>query len=405
MEQNRRAFLKDSISVTAGLAAPMFVPRSAFGANDRITYGVIGTGNRARWLNTTFQKLGAQCVALCDVYDQNLELARQDSPADAKPYLDYNDLLAQPGLDCVVVGTPDHQHMPNLFASLKAGKDVYLEKPLSMSLDQSKQMIETVRKTDRIVEIGMHRRSMPFIYAAKKLFDDGVLGKVSMVMARWNWHFDMPLDNSPLPGKLDWDRFQGTIAHRDLEPMRFRWWRGFWAYSGGNMTDQGTHLMDVVQWMTGAKPPKSAVCQGYMNGVPGAEVPNVFSAAFEYDDFMATWTLNYRSSYEYDWSIHFQGEKASMVLDRKGYRIYGDPGLSSKPWSQPEASSLKLVDQQEDKDSAAMHPQNFLECVRSRKQPNCTIAIAAAAVTGPHMANIAYREGRKVKLNPDGTAA
>src|SRR5450759_66342 len=252
---------------------------------------------------------------------------------------------------------------------------------------------------------GMHRRSMPFIYAAKKLFDDGVLGKVSLVMARWNWHFDMPLDNSPLPGKLDWERFQGAIAHRELEPMRFRWWRGFWAYSGGNMTDQGTHLMDVVQWMTGASRPKSAVCQGYMSGVPGAEVPNVFSAAFEYADFMATRTLNYRSSYEYDWSIHFQGEKASMVLDRKGYRIYGDPGLSSKPWSQPGTSSLKLVDQQEDKDSAAMHPQNFLECVRSRKQPNCTMEIAAAAVTGPHMANIAYREGRKVKLSPDGTAA
>jgi len=157
--------------------------------------------------------------------------------------------------------------------------------------------------------------------------------------------------------------------------------------------------------MTGANPPKSAVCQGYLNNVPGAEVPNVFSAAFEYDEFMATWTLNYRSSYEYDWSIHFQGEKAAMVLDRHGYRIYGDPGSSGKPWSQAGASDLKVIGQQEDKDSAAMHPQNFLDCVRSRKQPNCTIEIAAAAVTGPHMANIAYREGRKVKLNADGTAA
>jgi len=221
MEQDRRAFLKDSLTVAA--TAPLFVPRSAFGANDRITYGVIGTGSRARWLNTTFQKLGAQCVALCDVYEPHLELARKDSPADAKPYLDYNDLLAQKGLDCVVIGTPDHQHMPNLLASLKAGKDVYLEKPLSMSLDQSRTMIDAVRKTDRIVEIGMHRRSMPFIYAAKKLFDDGVLGKISMVMARWNWHFDMPLDNSPLPGKLDWERFQGPAEHRPLEPMRYRW--------------------------------------------------------------------------------------------------------------------------------------------------------------------------------------
>ena len=237
------------------------------------------------------------------------------------------------------------------------------------------------------------------------MVDDGALGRISLVMARWNWHFEMPLDNSPLEGKLDWERFQGPAEHRELEPRRFRWWRGFWAYSGGNMTDQGTHLMDVVQWMTNSGPPKSAICQGYMAGVPGAEVPNIFNATFEYPDFIATWTLNYRSAYEYDWSIHFQGERATMVLDRKGLRLYKDPGLSPTPWSQAEANNLQLIDQLADKDSAAMHPQNFLDCVRSRKQPNCTIEIAAAAVSGPHLANIAYREGRKVKLNADGSAA
>ena len=394
MEENRRGFLQKSLGATAA----MDVPAAARGANDRVTYGVIGTGKRARWLNESFQKLGAQCVALCDVYEPNLELARKDSPAGATPYLDYHDLLAHKGLDAVVVGTPDHQHMPNLLAALKAGKDVYLEKPLSLSLEQSRQMVAAVRATDRIVEIGMHRRSMPFIYRAKKLIDDGALGRISLVQARWNWHFDMPLDNAPLEGKLDWDRFQGPARHRPLEPMRFRWWRGFWDYSGGNMTDQGTHLMDVVQWMTNSGPPRSAVCQGYINGLVGAEVPNVFSAAFEYPDLMATWTLDYRTSYEYDWSIHFAGEKAAMVLDRKGYRIYRDPGISPTPWRQAEAADLAVIGQQEDRDSALLHPQNFLECVRSRHQPNCTVEIAAAAVTGPHLANLAYREGRKVTL-------
>jgi predicted dehydrogenase len=180
---------------------------------------------------------------------------------------------------------------------------VYLEKPLSHSLDESRRMIEAVRHSKQIVQVGMQRRSMPFVMKAKKLIDDGALGRISMVKPMWNWHFDMPLDNSPLPGKVNWELFQGSAPKRPFEPMRVRWWRGFYDYSGGNMTDQGTHLMDVVQWMTNSGPPRSAVAQGAQINMPGGDVPNVFCAAFEYPDFIATWTLNYRSSFHHDWSI------------------------------------------------------------------------------------------------------
>ena len=385
MEQDRRTFLK------AMLAAPLLVQRTAWGANDRPAYGMIGTGNRGRWLNRTFQKLGAQCVALCDVYEPNLETAQQESPRDAKRYLNYRELVEEKGLDFVVIATPDHQHYPNLKAALDAGKDVYLEKPLSLTLEQSSAMVEAVRKTRQIVQIGMQRRSMPFIMEAKKVVDGGALGRISLVKAMWNWNFALPLDNSPLPGKLDWDAFLGPAKKRPLEPRRFRWWRGFWDYSGGNMTDQGTHLMDVVQWFTNSGPPKSAVCKGTILHAEGVEVPNVFSAVFEYPDFMATWTLDYRSNYSFDWSIHFQGEEATMALDRHGYRLYRDPGESREPWSQKE--KLELIREQEDRDSAEAHQQNFLDSIASRKEPNCTVEIAAAAVAGPHMANRAYLGG------------
>jgi len=146
MEPDRRTFLKGTL---AG-AAPLFVPRSARGANDRPAFGVIGTGNRARWLNRTFQKLGAQCVALADCYEPHLEAARRESPPDAKTYENYKDLLAHPGLDFVVIGTPDHWHCPNLLESLAAGKDVYLEKPVSHSLEESRRMIEAVRDSKQI---------------------------------------------------------------------------------------------------------------------------------------------------------------------------------------------------------------------------------------------------------------
>src|SRR5437773_5072640 len=125
------------------------------------------------------------------------------------------------------------------------------------------------------------------------------------------------MDNSPLHGKLDWKRFLGNAKDRDLEPMRFRNWRYFWDYSGGNMTDQGTHLMDVVQWFTNSGPPRSAVCYGRVEKMIGAETPDEFCAVFEYPDFMATWTLNYCNSYDNGWSIQFQGDKGTRSEERR----------------------------------------------------------------------------------------
>src|SRR5947209_7348616 len=130
MEQDRRKFLVDSLALAT---APMFVRRSAWGANDRLSYGLIGSGGRGRYLNRNFQKLGAQCVAVCDVYEPNLEKALQDS-AGAKAYSDYRELLKHNSIDAVIIATPDHQHYPNLAAALDAKKDVYLEKPMSHSI-------------------------------------------------------------------------------------------------------------------------------------------------------------------------------------------------------------------------------------------------------------------------------
>src|ERR1043165_4547284 len=174
MPQDRRQFL-----ATALTAAPLFVPRSAWGANDRLAYGLIGSGGRGRYLQGNFQKLGAECVAIAEVYDRNLNMALKTTP-HAKPYVDYHDLLAQAGVDAVVVATPDHQHAPCLYAALDAKKDVYLEKPMSHSIAQSQEMIAAVRRTKQVVQIGMQRRSAPAVIAAKAKFDSGILGKVTM---------------------------------------------------------------------------------------------------------------------------------------------------------------------------------------------------------------------------------
>jgi predicted dehydrogenase len=389
-------------SILQGAAAPLLASSGMLAANDQPTYGLIATGSRGRGLHGAFQKLGARCLALCDVYEPHLERARQMTPGNVKTYADYHALLDLKDLDFVVIASPDHHHRPMLEAALAAGKDVYLEKPLSMSLEESQAMIRAVRKTNRVVQIGMQRRSMGFIRQAKKVIDDGRLGPIVMVQAAWNWRFDMPLSNAPLEGKLDWERFLGAAPRRALEPRRFRWWRGFWDYSGGNITDQGTHLMDVVQWMTGSGAPVSATCQGQVVRAPGAEVPNVFSAVYEYPNFLATWTLNYRTTHNFDWSITFLGEEATMFMDRRGYKIYRSGPLTPEPWLWKGAP--EVIEEVPDADRPEAHQQNFLECIRSRREPNCPIEVAAAAVAGPHMANLALRQGRKVRLGQDGLA-
>lgn len=384
MESTRRTFL------TALGSAPMFIPQSAFGANDRISYALIAAGGRGRSVSRTFGKLGAQCVALCDVYEPHLEMAKKDSP-DARTYGDYAELLdKEKSLDAVLIASPDHQHFPMLRAALEAKKDAYLEKPLSKSLEESAQMIETVRAHKQVVQIGMQRRSAPAIYKAKKLVDDGVLGRVTLVKPQWHWNIAAKLDNSPLPGKLDWNRFLGSAPKRELEPMRFRRWRYFWDYAGGNMTDQGTHLMDVVQWFMNSGAPKSAVCQGYVAKMEGAEHPDVFSAVYEYDSFMVTWTLDYSNSFQNGWSITFMGDKGTLILDDAGYKIYAEPWKKNSGPVHEEQAPVPVE----------THVQNFLDCIKSRKDPNCTVEIAAQAVSGPHLANLAMVNGRKMKLDP-----
>lgn len=272
-----------------------------------------------------------------------------------------------------------------LQAALAAKKDVYLEKPLSKSLEQSKIMVDAVRASNQVVQIGMQRRSAPALIEAKRLVDEGTLGQITLVKPQWNWNIAKELNNGPLPGSLDWRAFLGDAPKRELEPMRFRNWRYFFDYAGGNMTDQGTHLMDVTQWFTQNTSPLAAQAAGYVAKMKGAEHPDVFSAIFEYPKMLVTWTLDYANAYQNGWSITFQGDEATMVLDDSGYAVY------KEPWKR-DAAPIK---QAQAPVPMEPHIQNFFDCMKTRQDPNCTVEIAAAAVAGPHMANLALFSGKK----------
>ena len=194
---------------------------------------------------------------------------------------------------------------------------------MSHSIEQGARMVKAARATRQIVQVGMQRRSSPAVQAAKKAVDDGVLGDIVLARAQWFWN-QPPLPKSvELEGKLDWDRFQAPCKHkRPADPVRWRVWRNFWDYSGGHCTDQGTHLMDVIQWFANdGGPPSAAECHGATYNLIGAEVPDTFCAVFEYPKFVATWTLTYGNSYMDGWTIMLQGRKGTMVLDDRGYRV------------------------------------------------------------------------------------
>ena len=382
---DRRAFLIAS-------AAPMLLSSSAAGANERVSVALIGAGGRGRRVLAAFRELGSPAPAVCDVYQPNLAKGIEASDDGAQGYGDYRRILERDDIDAVLIATPDHWHVPMMLDAVSAGKDVYCEKPMSHSISEGVRAIRGVRATDRIVQIGMQRRSTPWIVEMQKEVAGGAIGTITMARAEWNWAISAPLDNSSLEGELDTASFVGSAA-KSLEPMMFRKWRYFWAFSGGNMTDQGTHLMDVIQWFSGVGPPRSAVCQGTVIGMSGSQTPDCFSASFDYGSFLASWNLNYNNDYQNGWTIELLGDKGTLVMNGGGYKLYG------APWRRdPEP-----VKAHEDRLPTIPHVRNFLECVKSREEPNAPVEVGHTAVCGPHLANIAFHRRSMAFLNPEAT--
>jgi predicted dehydrogenase len=399
---NRRNFIAGAGSVAGASLLTAKSYARVIGANDRIQMGVIGSGGRGRSVMGSFNKFADQCefIHVCDVYEPNIAAALKLSREGAKSTMDYKELLANKDVVAVLNATPDHWHANVLLDSVAAGKDVYTEKPFSYSIEQGVKMVKGVRATKQIVQVGMQRRSSEAVRGAKKLVDDGVLGEIVMARAQWFWNRKPMPQKLELKGKLDWERFQGPAKTRvALDERRFFHWRNFRDYNGGHMTDQGTHLMDVIQWFcNNGKPPQSAVCQGMITVHKGADVPDTFSAVYEYPGFLATWTLCYGNSYEDSWKIFIQGKKATMVIDDDGYRVFPEP------WNRPNIPPAVLHEYKGGIPTDP-HVQNFLACVKSRQEPNAPVEVGHNAVSAPHLANVALKTQRRVTLAGDGTIA
>jgi len=402
---NRRQFLgRAAAGVGAGWLAAGARARTAraqaavAGANERIVMGIIGSGGMGRHHMDRLKAMGVEWAAVADVYEPNLNEGLKIAGERAKGYNDYRELLDRKDIDAVLIATPEHWHHDHLVDTVRAGKDAYCEKPMCWSIEQGADMIREVKKSGRIVQIGMQRRSSPLIRdEVLPAFRDGVLGNVYLVQAEWYWNLGVNRDPN-LPGKLDWDKFCGPAGKQEFQAIKFRHWRYYWPFSGGNETDQGTHLMDVVQWMMGVDQPVSAVQYGAVYVNQPTETPDTFCCTFEYPKFTCTWTLTYTTArWRNGWSILFHGTKASLFLTEAGYRIFDQINGWEEGLPKPRKATMPggVTD-------TTPHLKNFLECIRTRKQPNATVEIGHTAVRPLHLANIALKKGGRAILADDG---
>ena len=412
---SRRRFLNTAAAGAAGvtMASRAMAQTAAsasrvLGANDRINLGIIGSGGMGRYhiVSMLDNNKDVEFIAICDVYEGSRRAAKKDcetrGSTRTQDFVEHEKLLAMKEIDAVVIGSPDHWHERHLIDTVGAGKDAYCEKPMSWSIPQGVNMGKAVRKTDRIVQVGMQRRSTPSVMEAKKIIDSGFLGKVSLVRAEWYWSIDNPPNPGQikLEGALDWDRFQGTLPPEKryaMNPMKYRYWRYFWEYSGGNMTDQGTHLMDVIQWyFNDSKPPLAAQEHGAVYQLSNYETPDTFAAVFEYPKFTASWTLTYTNNWHNGWAIFAHGRNGTLKRDDGGAQFYEniwpDDWRENHPKPKHEVKGPLRVD---------LHEKNFFECMRSRKQPNATVEIGHQAVSALHLANAAHHAKRRATLDPE----
>ena len=392
MHSTRRTFL----ATVPALALAARTHASVQGANDRIRIGVIGTGGRARGLMNQLKKLpGNELVAVCDVYEPRLLQAAEIAGVAATKTNDYRRILDDRQIDAVVIGAPDHWHKTITLDAVAAGKDVYVEKPVSHSIAEGAEMVKAIEASKQIVQTGMQQRSWAHWVQGKQIVDSGQLGQITFVQTYWYQHATAGNYRPVAMDKLDWKKWLGPAKDQPFRPERFYQWRHFWDFGGGGVTDLMTHWIDVVHWYMNVEAPLSAAATGSNYNLRIWEAPDTVNVTLEFpSDFMAVYLGTYVSRVD-DGGLEFRGTKGTLKIDRARLAFYRDdaayvPGtLTPEPELYVRSSG----------DGTLTHLGNWLECVRSRTAPNAPIRIGHQAARTSHIANAALRAGRRVRWN------
>ncbi|HAX43056.1 MAG TPA: dehydrogenase [Solibacterales bacterium] len=397
------------------------------GANDRVNIGFIGYGLiGAQHVHDFLRQDDANLTAVAEVYQprlqQGLEAIRAKPGMNPRGHSDFRRLLDDKDVDAVCISTPDHWHALMSIMACAAGKDVFVEKPMTLFVREGRWMIDAARRHKRVVQVGTQQRSGPHYQTARRLIQQGHLGHITSVRmgAYRNVMPGFGRPEGPVPDGFDYDQWLGPAPKRPFSPHRglyhFRW---FWDYSGGQMTNQGAHDVDILLWILKQKGPLAVSSIGGRFALQDdGETPDTQDTLFRFPDSTATWShreaahgpVPPRGAYYY-------GTKGAMTITREGFDITGDlnrppenaiPTFRGHPQGGPRAAQRPpepwippqtmpgSVQQQFD-----LHTRNFLDCIKSRQQPIADVEDGHFTSTACHLANISLRLGRTLHWNPE----
>jgi predicted dehydrogenase len=392
----RRAFLQTS---AAGLAAFAVPGLHAKDANETIRVGLIGCGGRCAHLVQSLVKIPkVQIAAVCDVWDVNLASAQKWGGGKQKATKVYKEILDSKDIDAVLIATPDHWHVPITIDACAAGKDVYVEKPLTHDLSEGQAVIEAQNRHKRVVQVGTQQRSMPHIQRAYDLVRDGRIGKIHKIHLTWNRNTDrvrkgkLGVD----PKSVDWKTFLGKARPQEFDEYRFRNWRWFWDFGGGIFTDLMVHWIDVAHWFLGLDHPLSATSIGQHVMSEGVwETPDSVQTLLTYPNQVQAYFEGNFSNAHHGAMITFMGTDGTLYIDRGRYEIHPERGRG-KYEELVLGSGRRGADFYDKPDGELLHLTNWVECIRSRKTPTAPAEAGVSGASAAHLANQALRTGRVV---------
>lgn len=380
MKTNRRGFL-----IASGMTA--LAAQRAYGANDTIRVGAIGCGGRMRTLLSCLDKApGTQLVAGCDVYQPRLDEIRERTNNAATTHLHYQEILDDKNIDAVIVATPNHWHVKMATDAIAAGKDIYLEKPVNHTLEEGNVLIRAVRNSDRVLQSGMQQRSWIHFQSAVDLIQGGSIGRVTQVRTYWYQNYQNSMLGVPTdPKLLDWKLWLGPAPEQPFSQEKVRRWRWFWDFGGGAMTDLFTHWVDVAHWALKSDKPLTVQTIGDTYYFDKWQCPDTIESALRYPGFQVGYEGTMVSGID-DGGLEFRGTEATLKITRAGFGVYREGSHIENP----------VLTEHSIHDGTIDHMANFIDCVRTRKQPNAPVETGVSCARAGHLANLALRRGEKV---------
>ena len=423
----RRQFVKTVLNTTAAVSTATLARGDVLGANERVNVGWIGCGVRGNFVaERMLQAPHVRFTAVCDVYEKNRHAAQQWAGPHCQAFADFRELLDQKEVDAVLIAPPDHWHAIPTVLACQAGKDVYVEKPLGHNIREGRAMVTAARRHQRVVQLGTQQRSAPHFEQMRKIIQSGELGRVHYVRI-WNYRNWYPMGmgrkpDSAVPAGLDWDFYLGPAPKVPFNWNRFLgYYRWFADYSGGIITDWGTHRFESMQHVMEVEAPLTVSAAGNRFELDdGGDIPDMLQVTYEYENFVLSYeacVLNafgsgYRTPGRDYYSatgptdrpngLAFYGTNGALFADRLGFEIYPDLKRDKKDDGPPRrrhppALYRMAAQMGASPDSTALHCRNFIDCVRSREKPVADVEIGHRASNVSHLGNIAYKTGRKLQ--------